>query len=134
MRILSAQSHVLLFPSHMDTFGYVVLEAMAHGLPVIAPGHLALNEIVQDDRGLRFAPENMLYGDDGLARFPFTRPLPANYLQALRNPSDAYVDGIVAAIARLDADYDRLARGALTKVSGSMAHRRAQLSELYATN
>ena len=81
---LYARCHVLLFPSHMDTFGYVVLEAMAHGLPVLAPGHLALNELIGDDSGLRFAPENMLYGDDGLCRFPFTVPMPAHYLEALR--------------------------------------------------
>src|SRR4051812_8325115 len=67
---LYAQADVLLFPSHMDTFGYVVLEAMAHGLPVLAPAHLALRELVEDGvSGLLFASENPLYGDDGLARF-----------------------------------------------------------------
>jgi glycosyltransferase involved in cell wall biosynthesis len=132
---LYAQCHVLLFPSHMDTFGYVVLEAMAHGLPVITPGHLALNELVDDDSGLRFKPENMLYGHDGLARFPVTRPLPASYLEALQHPSEDYVDGIAAALTRLAEDralYDRLAAGALNKVRPSIARRRAQLAELYA--
>jgi glycosyltransferase involved in cell wall biosynthesis len=128
---LYAECHVLLFPSHMDTYGYVVLEAMAHGLPVIAPGHLALNELIDDDSGVRFGPENMLYGDDGLCRFDFTNPLPASYLQALREPSDHYVDGIVDALQRVEADYDRLARGALERVSGSMDRRRDQLARIY---
>jgi glycosyltransferase involved in cell wall biosynthesis len=131
---LYAQCHVLLFPSHMDTFGYVVLEAMAHGLPVLAPGHLALNELIGDDSGLRFTPENMLYDDDGLCRFDFTNPMPASYLEALRNPSEAYVDGIAAALTRIandDALYARLAHGALARVTDSMAHRRDQLAAIY---
>ena len=129
---LYAESHVLLFPSHMDTFGYVVLEAMAHGLPVLAPGHLALNELVDDDSGVRFAAENMLYGNDGLCRFAYTNPLPAAYLDALRHPSDAYIDGIVDALERLEADYDRRAAGALAKVRHSMDERRALLARVYA--
>jgi len=129
---LYAQSHVLLFPSHMDTFGYVVLEAMAHGLPVAAPGHLALNELVEDGgSGALFAIENPLYGDDGLARFPHLLPPPRHYLQALRRPSEAYVDGIAAALTRIDEDYDRLAAGALEQVSGSMERRREQLGRIY---
>src|SRR3954451_9950449 len=114
---LYAESHVLLFPSHMDTFGYVVLEAMAHGLPVLAPGHLALNELIDDDSGVRFAAENMLYGDDGLCRFPHTSPLPASYFEALRHPSDAYVDGIVDALDQLENDYERRAAGGVGQMA-----------------
>jgi glycosyltransferase involved in cell wall biosynthesis len=131
---LYAQSHVLLFPSHMDTFGWVVLEAMAHGLPVVAPGHLALNELVVHERsGLHFAPENPLYGDDGLANFRHLIPPPASYLEALKHPSDGYVNGIAHALERLhDAGlYDRLAAGALAQVTGSMERRRAQLARIY---
>jgi glycosyltransferase involved in cell wall biosynthesis len=127
---LYAECHVLLFPSHMDTFGYVVLEAMAHGLPVIAPGHLALNELIDDDSGVRVAGENMLYGDDGLCRFDFTNPLPAAYLHALRHPGEGYVDGIADALERLDRDFDRLARGALERVRDSMERRRDQLARI----
>jgi glycosyltransferase involved in cell wall biosynthesis len=128
---LYAECHVLLFPSHMDTFGYVVLEAMAHGLPVVAPGHLALNELIDDASGVRFGPENMLYGADGLCRFDFTNPLPASYLTALRHPTDGYVDGIVDALERVDADYDRLAAGALERVTHSMDERREALARIY---
>jgi glycosyltransferase involved in cell wall biosynthesis len=135
---LYAQSHVLLFPSHMDTFGYVVLEAMAHGLPVAAPGHLALNELIEDGAsGVLFATENPLYGDDGLCRFPHTLPPPRHYLEALKTPGESYVDGIAAALVRLAEDrdaYDRLAAGALDRVrSGplSMDRRREQLARIY---
>ena len=135
---LYAQSDALLFPSHMDTFGYVVLEAMAHGLPVIAPDHLAYAETVLDGRsGLLFPPENMLYLEDTSCRFRHIIPAPARYLRELANPSAAYVSGIAAALERLAADrdlYATLAAGALTSVRDghlSMAHRRDLLAEIY---
>lgn len=136
---LYRDSDVLLFPSHMDTFGYVVLEAMAHGLPVLAPRHLALTETVQDEvSGLLFPAENMLYGDDARIRFRHVLPPPRRYLEALRNPGARYVEGIAAVLARLAEEsglYDRLAEGALAAVrSGahSVERRRAVLSEIYA--
>jgi glycosyltransferase involved in cell wall biosynthesis len=131
---LYAQCHVLLFPSHMDTYGWVVMEAMGHGLPVVAPGHLALNELIGDDSGLRYPPENMLYGDDGLANYPFTMPMPEELIANLRHPSEAHVDGIAATLTRLANDaalYERLSKGALARVTGSMEHRRAELERIY---
>ncbi|MFI5003722.1 MAG: glycosyltransferase family 4 protein [Solirubrobacterales bacterium] len=139
VRRLYAQADALLFPTHMDTFGYVVLEAMAHGLPVVAPGHLALNELVQDGRsGLLFAPENTLYGDDTAGRFAHTLPPPRHFLQALREPSESYVDGLATALAGLSEDrglHERLAAGALEEVrSGrfSIERRREALGRIYA--
>jgi glycosyltransferase involved in cell wall biosynthesis len=128
----------LLFPSHMDTFGYVVLEAMAHGLPVIAPAHLALNELV-DDRvtGMLFAPENPLYGTDTACRFEYTLPPPRSFLDALREPGGGYVDGIAEALAALIDDpqlRDRLAEGALAEVltgKFSIERRKQALDEVY---
>lgn len=135
---LYRDADALLFPSHMDTFGYVVLEAMAHGLPVLAPRHLALTETVEDEvSGLLFPAEHMLYGDDARIRFRHVLPPPRRYLTALRHPSARYVDGIAAVVARLAEEpglYDRLADGALTAVrSGahSIERRRALLSEVY---
>lgn len=138
VRELYRSSDVLLFPSHMDTYGVVVGEAMAHGLPVLAPRHLALTETVLDEvSGLLFGPENMLYRADTHAAFRHMLPPPDSYLQALRHPSDGYVDGIAAAIVRLAEDqalYERLAAGALASVRDghlSMGRRREALSEIY---
>ncbi len=139
IRRLYAQSDVLLFPSHMDTFGYVVLEAMAHGLPVVAPRHLALREsIIEDRTGLLFPAENMLWDDDMACNFRHILPAPARYLRKLRDPGAEYVRGIAGALGRLAEDRDlhaRLAAGALESVrSGhlSMGHRKALLAEIYA--
>jgi glycosyltransferase involved in cell wall biosynthesis len=139
VRRLYSQADALLFPSHMDTFGYVVLEAMAHGLPVVAPGHLAINETVEDEQtGLLFAPENTLYAQDTSSRFPHTLPPPRRFLRALREPSETYVDGIATVLARLAVDRDlheRLAEGALEQVRNgrfSIQRRRETLGRLYA--
>jgi glycosyltransferase involved in cell wall biosynthesis len=135
---LYARSDALLFPSHMDTFGYVVLEAMAHGLPVLAPGHLALEETVQDGvSGLLFGAENMLFGDDTVLRFRHTIPVPRRYRETLRHPSDAYVAGIAAQLTRLAEEpglHARLAEGAFESVrSGALSidRRRGLLREIY---
>ena len=135
---LYRRSDVLLFPSHMDTFGYVVLEAMAHGLPVIAPDHLAYRETVRDGvSGMLFPAENMLYLDDTTCRFRHIIPAPRSYLRALENPSPGYVRGIAGALERLAGDRDlhaTLAAGALASVRTghlSMAHRKALLGEIY---
>jgi glycosyltransferase involved in cell wall biosynthesis len=136
---LYSRADVLLFPSHMDTFGYVVMEAMAHALPVLAPRHLALTETIQDGvSGLLFEPENMLWLDDTRCRFPHTLPVPRRYLQALRQPSEAYVHRIVDTLVKVAEDpalHARLAQGALDSVrSGhlSIPERQAVLGEIYA--
>lgn len=135
---LYARSDVLLFPSHMDTYGVVVGEAMGHGLPVVAPRHLALTELVRDEEsGLLFAPENMLWAENTRCRFRHTLPVPERYLDELRQPSEGFVQGVAATLARLADDaglYARLAVGAWESVRNghlSIARRRELLQEIY---
>ena len=47
---------VFVFTSLRDTSGNVVLEAMSHGLPVIAINHHGVGEIVTDATGIRIDP------------------------------------------------------------------------------
>jgi glycosyltransferase involved in cell wall biosynthesis len=138
VRGLFERSDVLLFPSHMDTLGFVMLEAMAHGMPVLATRHFAVPEIVEHDvSGVVLHGENLLYGDDGLCRFERTLPPPHSFRRALAAPSDAYVDRIASELARLAEDrglHERLAAGALERVrSGplSIVRRRAALGDVY---
>jgi glycosyltransferase involved in cell wall biosynthesis len=138
MRGLFERSDVLLFPSHMDTLGFVMLEAMAHGMPVLAARHFATPEIVEHDvSGLLCAGENPLYGEDGLCRFEHTLPPPRSFRRALAAPSDAYIDRIAGSLVRLAEDrglYERLATGAFERVcSGPLSdsHRREILGHVY---
>lgn len=136
---LYAESDVLLFPSHMDTFGFVVLEAAAHGVPTVAADLFALPELVADgESGLLFESENTLYGPDGRCRYETLLPPPRSYTDALERPSDRYVASIADRLARLaeDADLrDRLAAAAFARVAGgdlSIERRREQLARIYA--
>jgi len=138
VRSLFERSDLLLFPSHMDTLGFVMLEAMANGMPVLAARHFATPEIVEHDvSGLLCAGENTLYGDDGLCRFEHTLPAPCSFRRALAAPSDAYVDRLAGCIVRLAEDRDlheRLAAGAFERVcSGplSVSRRREALGRVY---
>ncbi|MEI2703306.1 MAG: glycosyltransferase family 4 protein [Baekduia sp.] len=139
VRDLYAEADALLFPSHMDTYGVVVGEAMSYGVPVLAPDHLALRELVEHrGSGLLFGAENMLYGEDTRCAFAHTLPPPRRYLEALRMPTPSYVEGIAAAIAELAADPELLAtcaEGALRSVTTgrlSIGRRRDALTEIYA--
>jgi glycosyltransferase involved in cell wall biosynthesis len=138
VRGLFERSDVLLFPSHMDTLGFVMLEAMAHGMPVLAARHFATPEIVEHDvSGLLFAGENLLYGEDGLCRFERTLPPPRSFRRALAAPSDAYVEELAGHLARVAEDrglHERLAAGAFERVRDgplSVGRRREALGEVY---
>ncbi|MEO7999278.1 MAG: glycosyltransferase family 1 protein, partial [Gemmatimonadaceae bacterium] len=54
-----ASGDVFLFPSITDTFGNVIVEAMASGLPVIGADFGATRELVGSDRGWLVEPGNV---------------------------------------------------------------------------
>ncbi len=60
---LYSQSDVFVFPSLMEGFGFVIAEAMASGVPVVASNVAAVPEVVGDS-GLLFRPGDAV----GLAR------------------------------------------------------------------
>jgi glycosyltransferase involved in cell wall biosynthesis len=140
LRRLYERSHALLFPTHVDTFGYVVLEAFASATPVLAPNHHALPEMISDGvSGLLFQPENSFFSPNGRPRFALTAPpaAPLSFVRALEKPSDAYVDRIANQLARLAEDPDlveRLTAGALEQITHgpfSVERRREQLRRIY---
>lgn len=135
---LFAGSHLLLFPSHMDTLGFVILEAMSQGMPVLSTRHFAVPELVHDDvSGLLVEGENLLYGEDGLCRFSHTLPPPSAFRQSLASPSEAYVERLAGALARVAEEGDlhkRLAVGAYASVTEghlSVGRRREVLGRIY---
>jgi len=48
LKNLLPSADILVHPTHMDTIGFVILEAMAAGLPVVATRHYAIPEIVEN--------------------------------------------------------------------------------------
>jgi alpha-1,6-mannosyltransferase len=53
-----ASADALLHAGDQETFGLVILEAMASGIPVVAVAAGAFNEIVHEDCGLLCTPDN----------------------------------------------------------------------------
>lgn len=54
-----ASADMFVFPSHTETLGNVVLEAMASGIPVVVPAAGGVTDLVDSGRnGLLFPPEN----------------------------------------------------------------------------
>ena len=139
VRRLYDECDVLLFPSHMDTYGVVVGEAMGYGLPVLAPNHLALSElVVHGENGLVFPPENMYWNADTSCSVRHSYPIPGSYLDRLANPSTKYLMGIAESITALAEDrqlLSQLSSGALATTSIgklSVTERQRRLSEIYA--
>ncbi len=56
LRAIYSQALALVFPSLYEGFGLPVLEAMSHGLPVIASRVSALSELVDQEAGLLVDP------------------------------------------------------------------------------
>lgn len=82
---LMSQADVFVFPSLYDTFPLVVLEAMAHGLPVVAARHGAIEDIVKDGvTGFIVPPDDPLALANGLASLARDSDLCRRFGQAAR--------------------------------------------------
>jgi len=116
-----ASADLFLFPSLTETFGNVVLEAMASGLPVVAFDYAAAHTHVQSGHSGLLAP----FGD--------AETFIAAATQLIRNPDRLAAMGQAARHAALQVDgepiYDRLAALLLRAARGA----NPCLSTLHAT-
>ena len=131
-----AKAHIFCFPSYMETFGYVLLEAMANRLPIVTTDEFAIPEIVR-------------HGENGLT---VHAPIAAFDRDRLRSPQSvkAYreavleeknfrgvVDSLESSIAQLiedDSLRERLAANSFQDVTEgrfSVSFRNRKLSEYY---
>ena len=79
-----ASTHVLVLPSLRETTGSVILEAMARGLPVIAPDRFGGAALTDDSTGWRFRTRDDLR--DAL-------------MDCIQNPEEVHIRGRNAALA-----------------------------------
>ena len=130
------KSHIFCFPSYMETFGYVVLEAMASNLAVVTSDEYALPEMIRN-------------GENGLL---VHAPYASFRRGALRSPSSleeyrravleeknfsSVVDELETSLSKLIEDGTlrrRLASAALQETTEgrfSVLQRNKQLAEIY---
>jgi len=74
MEELLSKHHALVLPTYIDTFGFLLLEAMSAGLPVVSTSTFCIPEIVKDgETGLLVEPPVKWYDERflfDLDRFP----------------------------------------------------------------
>ena len=124
----------LVFPTFHDTFGFVAIEALAGGTPVIATETCALPEVViPDETGWLLPFEND--ADVGKWRWMYRNDGPgyvAAYVETTERLSQALADRLTAAWEGR-GDYERLSAGALraarTRFNPELA--RARLEAIY---
>lgn len=114
---LMEQADFLVFPTLHDTFGYVSLEALACGTPVIASATNALPEVVQDGRCGYLLPLEL---DGEVGRWAWTyRTRERGFLSAYEAATAALGDALADRLSECwesRETYPALSAGALERV------------------
>jgi len=125
----------LVLPTLHDTFGYVALEALSTGTPVIASATCALPETVDDgDTGFLLPIENE--PDVGKWAWTYKNTDPgyeAAYMEAIEGMAAAMVDRLSAFWEGSRGDYERMSAAAIARVQERFGTDRARdrLEALY---
>lgn len=108
---LYKNADVFVLPTLFDTFGFVYLEAMSYGLPVIASNTFAVPEIIEDGKnGMVVDIEYNLYNNNGLYKFSSFESL---YQYAQKNIQIKLITGLKEKMEYLiENDNERLNYGA----------------------
>lgn len=99
------RADIFVMTSHMDTFGFVFLEAFAHGIPCVSTTHFSTPEIISaGETGLLVPAENSYFGPDHLPRFAPVYSDDHDLVDRLREPSETYLASLEDAIGTLVED------------------------------
>ncbi|MGH2437012.1 MAG: glycosyltransferase family 4 protein [bacterium] len=135
---LYAEADLLVAPFHTDTFGFVLLEAFAHGIPCIVADHFAAPEIVTHGMTGLVVPNYLSRFDaQGLPAYSLLDDSAQRFRTLLESPPGEYVDRLAAAIDALASDSHRrreMARAALHEVLEgrfSLTARRRAMADVY---
>ncbi len=99
------QSHVFVMPTHMDTFGFVIPEALSYGLPVIAEDSFSRPEIISHEKsGWLVKSYYSCFGAKGEYIYPTNGELYRKRKEATINPPEWYVTELARAIEKFIVD------------------------------
>lgn len=111
------QTHdYLVLPTFHDTFGYVTIEALACGTPVIAAQTCALTEIIDPSVCGAFLP---IDNDEIGEWIWFYRPHDRAYIEAYRFQLESFSTALASCLENLwetRRDYERFSAGAIERV------------------
>lgn len=86
---LIASCDALVHPGDQETFGLIVLEAMACGIPVVGVAAGGVNELIDNETGMRVAPGSVVALADGIGAL-YERDLRAMGARARRKVLERY--------------------------------------------
>lgn len=131
---LMRRSDYFVFPTLHDTFGYVAIEALSRGTPVIATDVCALPEIIDDGRTgflLPFEKDGVI----GRWRYLYQTADPAyqgHFEDAIALLADGITDAVAQAFANR-ASYEEMSAAAIGRVRErfSPVYARTRLEQIY---
>jgi len=99
-------SDIFLLPTHMDTFGFVFLEAMSYGLPCIGIKNFAVPEIITDNEtGFVVENSNYLYDEKFKYKYDLSTDKENEIFTSLcMTPTDLDIANLAHALKKLVAD------------------------------
>jgi glycosyltransferase involved in cell wall biosynthesis len=138
---LYTTSDVFMLPYHLDSLGYVIMEAMAQGLPCIISDNYAGKELVEDNvSGLLVKDRSDNYRFDSGYRTavpPINRDEDTLFFDRLQTPSEEYVTQVHGAMLKFAED-GRFRGGAARNSYAQTTHgkfspdaKRAALKRIY---
>jgi glycosyltransferase involved in cell wall biosynthesis len=132
---LMQQADFLVLPTFHDTFGYVSIEALSVGTPVIATSTCALPEVVDDGINGHLLPFD---NDEAIGKWRWLyRSREPGYNQAYRDEVARLSDELTKVLLRCGesrTDYEAKSEAALAKVRTAFNpdNARQQIEEMYA--
>ncbi len=102
---LYLESDVMVFPTHYDTFGFVIPEAFSFGLPVISVDSFSTPELVGHEMtGLLVKSFYSSFLEDRSYRYGTIWELGRRRLEDCKRPTEGYVKELAGAMERLIED------------------------------
>ncbi len=102
---LYATSHVFVMPTHMDTFGFVIPEALSYGLPVIAEDSFSRPELIAHGKtGLLVKSYYSCFGKNGEYIYKTNKELNIKRRLACMNPPEWCIKELADAMERMISD------------------------------
>jgi glycosyltransferase involved in cell wall biosynthesis len=133
-----SNSDVFVFPTHYDTYGFVIPEAFSFGLPVISVDSFSTPELVQHGKtGILLKTYFSSFADDYGYAADTVQKLERMRFEFCRNPPEWYVESLAESMAKFMDDSgfkDECSRNAILEATeGKFSPRksREQLKRIY---
>jgi glycosyltransferase involved in cell wall biosynthesis len=101
------ESDILIHPTHEDSLGYVILEAMSYGLPVVATKHYAIPEIIKHNTNGFLIDDisNVWYDENYIGKKNYRAIHLQDKVEYNGNEYNNIVENLINAIEPLILDY-----------------------------